>query len=504
MLFCLMLLAGQNVYAQKYKLGDIPLHPEIYKKHLKVWPMEMAEMLPTAYDARDEEIVTSAKNQGSCGSCWAFASVGAMESHMLKAYQTGPEDLSEQQQVSCNTSMWGCNGGTSSAIKYWEWESKGPLYEACFPYTANDSTPCEESYCTQLGYRVIDWHTVGTSDFKNSLYTYGPSYWRFDVYSDFDTFWSNGTQDQVYTNQHSSSYRGGHAVLLIGWDDTKGAYLCKNSWGSGGPNGDGTFWIAYSGHSNNLNFGMVNFSLTTLTCSSDAECDDGMYCNGAETCVDGTCQDGTPVTCADDGLFCNGSEVCDEIGQECGHTGDPCTAPTVCSEDIDQCELPSCGNTVCDAGENCDNCPADCISGTAAGNDPTDCFKGKADGVCHPVKDGSNCPDCVSSWCCGDGVCEGEEDSNNCAIDCGPSPVCEDGNCDPGEDECSCPSDCGQPQNSEVGFCSDSVDNDCDTLTDCDDPDCVDDLACSCFPKGSPCSIKSDCCSNKCVRGACK
>ncbi len=386
MILCLTLPAGQDIYAQPYGLGDIPLHPETYKKHLKVWPMEMAEMLPTAYDARDEGIITLAKNQGSCGSCWAFASVGAMESHMLKAYQAGPEDLSEQQQVSCNTSMWGCDGGSSNAIKYWE--QKGPLDELCFPYTANDSTPCEESNCTQLGYRMIEWHTVSTNDFKNSLYTYGPSYWRFNVYTDFDTFWSNGSLGQVYTNQSNSTYRGGHAVLLIGWDDTKGAYLCKNSWGSGGPNDDGTFWIAYSGHYYNLEFGMVNFSLTALTCSSDSDCNDGIYCNGAEKCVEGACQDGVPP-CEDDGLFCNGIETCNEDTLKCGTTGNPCGADTICNEVGDSYSC--CDNDgTCEESEDCNSCGDDCISDTGGGTCDT-CFKGKCDGICHPKKDGPNC-----------------------------------------------------------------------------------------------------------------
>jgi len=505
MVLCLTLFTGQGGYAQEYKLGDIPLHPETYKKHLKVWAMEMAELLPQSFDARNEGIVTEAKNQGSCGSCWAFASVGAMESHMLKAYGFGPEDLSEQQQVSCNTGMWGCSGGSSNAIRYWE--LKGPLYEVCFPYTTSDLTGCGESGCEQIGYRVIDWHTVSSSNFKNSLYTYGPSYWRYDVYSDFFTYWNTSNPGDVYVNQ-SSTYEGGHAVLLIGWDDNKGAYLCKNSWGTnGGPNGDGTFWIAYSGHANNLSFGMANFSLTALTCSLDNECDDGVYCNGAETCVDGACQDGTPPDCSDDGLFCNGSEVCDEANQgECGHTGDPCTAPTVCNEDTDQCELPSCGNTICDAGEDCNSCPADCISGTAGGNDPTDCFKDKVDGVCHPKKDGPKCPDCVSSWCCGDGVCEGEENNGNCALDCGATSFCPDGTCNGDENSCSCPGDCGAPPSTETS-CTDSVDNDCNGFTDCDDPYCSNNPICvepDCGERGVICDSGEDCCSNRCHRGKCK
>jgi hypothetical protein len=55
---------------------------------------------------------------------------------------------------------------------------------------------------------------------------------------------------------------GGHAVLIIGWDNTLNAYRCKNSWGStGGPFGDGTFLMAISGHASYIGFGMCNFNL---------------------------------------------------------------------------------------------------------------------------------------------------------------------------------------------------------------------------------------------------
>jgi hypothetical protein len=490
MILCLVFWADQGFCEQKYRLGDIPLHPETYKKHQKAWPMEMAEFLPTAYDARDDRIVTPAKNQAACGSCWAFASVGAMESHMLKAYGAGPEDLSEQQQVSCNTDMYGCGGGNSTAILYWE--LTGPLYESCFPYTALDTTLCEEAGCEQLGFRVIDWHTVAPGDFKNSLYTYGPSYWRFDVHTDFYTFWGAYSPGAVYVNQ-SRSFEGGHAVLLIGWDDGKGAYLCKNSWGGGGPNGDGTFWIAYAGHANDLSFGMANFSLTSLTCSFDSECDDGIYCNGLETCTDGACQDGTPVACPDDRLFCSGAEVCNESAQECGTTGPPCGEGTTCNEDTDECDLLSCGNGTCDPGEDCNNC-SDCISGTGGGTCGA-CFKGKCDGVCHPVKEGPECSDCAPSYCCGDGVCDNGEDSFNCPLDCGVPAVCGDGTCDPDEDPCNCSQDCGNPP-AEV--CNDGVDNDCNGAVDCDDGECDTDPACACKVKKETCQVNEDCCSNRC------
>lgn len=444
-------LGSQNIYPRdvepEYALGDIPLDPATYQKHLKIRSeVEMLEALPLAYDARDEGIVTSPKDQGDCGSCWAFASVGALESHMLKQYGSGPtDDFSEQQQVSCNTAMWGCSGGDMTAIRYWQ--SIGPLYESCFLYTAVDTTACIEDQCAQIGYRVTNWHTVAATpeEFKASLYTEGPSYWRFTVYSDFVTFWENGAPGDVYVYAEGGPL-GGHAVLLIGWDDTKQAYLCKNSWGEEtGPNEDGTFWIAYSGHAIDLGFGMANFSIGAIECATEAECDDGLYCTGAVACVANVCLTGVPPICGDDGLFCNGTELCDEAAGDCGHSGNPCPLESDCDEEQDLCIPWSCGNDICELGESCINCPADCIS--AQNGSCSDCFKGECDGSCHPTKDGPNCADCLVNYCCGDGVCEGEESLDNCALDCTAcirsKRTCDcDGICGKFEDHTTCPWDC--------------------------------------------------------------
>jgi C1A family cysteine protease len=229
MVFFLVFGLGQMAVYAAGALGDIPLDPETYQRYLKTYSDALRDAVPSSYDARNDGIVTPAKNQGGCGSCWAFASVGAMESHLMKKWGYGLSDLSEQQQLSCNTEMSGCVGGSSSAIKWWdEAHGNGPIDESCFPYTASDTTPCSYS-CTDMVTRVVDWHTVAEADFKASCYNKGPSYWRFNVYSDFNTFWDTAPPGAVYVSQSGTVFRGGHAVLLIGWDDAKGAYLSRTA-----------------------------------------------------------------------------------------------------------------------------------------------------------------------------------------------------------------------------------------------------------------------------------
>ena len=68
---------------------------------------------------------------------------------------------------------------------------------------------------------------------------------------------------------------------------------------------DGTKWSYYSDET----------TFTTAGCTGDEDCDDDLFCNGAETCVDNVCQAGTDP-CPDDGLYCNGTESCDEGGDQ--------------------------------------------------------------------------------------------------------------------------------------------------------------------------------------------
>ncbi len=75
-----------------------------------------------------------------------------------------------------------------------------------------------------------------------------------------------------------------------------------------------------------------------ITCSSSSECDNGVFCDGAETCdvASGACSAGT-APCGDNGLFCDGAESCDEATNACSSSGDPCPAGETCVEADDSC-----------------------------------------------------------------------------------------------------------------------------------------------------------------------
>ncbi len=176
------------------------------------------------------------------------------------------------------------------------------------------------------------------------------------------------------------------------------------------------------------------FSLVKLACTSDADCADGVFCNGAEYCdAGGACRLAAGPcpgqACSDDlglcvPLSCNDGEC--QAGENCVN----------CAADCPSAPGASCGNSVCEIadGEDCLNCPADCngeqngppgtrfCCGGGAGQGPVGC----ADDRCTAAD--SQCADQpVFAYCCGDRLCQAGEDSTSCPIDCGPPGFCDDG-----------------------------------------------------------------------------
>ncbi len=186
-----------------------------------------ASMLPIVFDWRDNEGTTPAKNQGGCGSCWAFAGVGQLESH-IRIYDNRIEDLSEQQAVECNSYGADCGGGWAIAV-YEVFTYYGAVAETCMPYEARDDLPCIEDQCDPIakisGYGMV---SSDISQLKNSIYNTGPVYTSMTVLDDFFDYVS-GCYD------HETTEPTNHAVLIVGWDDYacagEGAWIIKNSWG---------------------------------------------------------------------------------------------------------------------------------------------------------------------------------------------------------------------------------------------------------------------------------
>jgi len=216
----------------------------------------------------------------------------------------------------------------------------------------------------------------------------------------------------------------------------------------------------------------------------DAECDDGFFCNGAETCdtATGTCQAGTPVVCddgvgctddscdvasdmcvytpndaycPDDGLFCTGTEFCDAVN-DCSSTGDPCNDGVDCTVDVCDEVEDSCTNTpdddLCDDEELCTTDSCDEVAGCIF--TPVECPEGQqcdsSDGLCQPVgcTDDAECDD--GFFCNGAETCDTATGTcqSGTPVDCDDEVDCTVDTCDEFDDVCvntpddiACPDD---------------------------------------------------------------
>jgi C1A family cysteine protease len=244
-------------HERKKRLGLLkPLAaPEIEAPAAPAFTAEASQAPPATFDWRNfngKNYVTGIRNQGNCGSCWAFATTAALESNVL--ITSGADyDLSEQILISCGNAG-SCSGGypttASSFIR-----DTGNSAESYYTYTATNGA-CANALAgwQNATSRITTWHYVGNTtnptldQIKSELFTYGPLVTTMDVYSDF--YYYNGG---VY--QHTSgSYQGGHAVLIVGYDDDGQYLVVKNSWGSNWGEA-GYFRIGYSELNSTVNFG---------------------------------------------------------------------------------------------------------------------------------------------------------------------------------------------------------------------------------------------------------
>jgi len=225
--------------------------------------------VPSHFDWRDvdgKSYVTPVRNQGNCGSCWAFSIVGALESLALITLDTPSVDLdlSEQTLISCSTTG-DCDGGFfDKAAEYIR--KSGLPKEDCYPYNAYDTECgliCQGSFGFDSSYNVKNWVFISDNAvpdlnvLKSMLVTLGPLSVVIETYEDFNYYKSG-----IYSYT-TGSPSGPHAVLLVGYDDREEYFIVKNSWGPTWGEA-GYFRIAYSQVKNEVKFANSTVGLMGL------------------------------------------------------------------------------------------------------------------------------------------------------------------------------------------------------------------------------------------------
>lgn len=171
------------------------------------------------------------RDQGACGSCWAFATTAALEGTI--AVKEGRKvHLSEQEILSCNPDHYSCDGGSFS---HGMQVNPGQSFDSDFSYVARDAS-CKANLPVRE--RIYSWAMIGTpgkvpttNQIKQAIFQNGP------------------VAVTVTANDAMQSYHGGlfkgcdkgetnHMVVLVGWNDTDkidgqtGYWIMRNSWGS--------------------------------------------------------------------------------------------------------------------------------------------------------------------------------------------------------------------------------------------------------------------------------
>eukprot|EP00794_Sanderia_malayensis_P005978 gene5978-6674_t len=207
--------------------------------------MQNADPMPASFDWRNvsgTNYVSPVRNQGKCGSCYAFSSMGMLEARMriLTANKQKPI-LSTQNIVSCSNYSQGCEGGFPYLIAGKYTEDFGSIAEDCYPYIALDSkcAPSKPQCSRQFGsnYYYVGGFYGGCNEelMKVELVKNGPVSISFMVYKDFFHYKSGIYYHTGLDEKFNPFEITNHAVLLVGYgvDEVSNEkyWIVKNSWG---------------------------------------------------------------------------------------------------------------------------------------------------------------------------------------------------------------------------------------------------------------------------------
>eukprot|EP01138_Halocafeteria_seosinensis_P004083 gb/GECG01004175.1/.p1 GENE.gb/GECG01004175.1/~~gb/GECG01004175.1/.p1 ORF type:complete len:325 (+),score=31.06 gb/GECG01004175.1/:1-975(+) len=200
-------------------------------EHLRADPVD----LPTSVDWSQRGAVTAIKNQGQCGSCWAFSTTGSVEG--INFINNGNLiSLSEQQLVDCSGSYGnqGCNGGLmDNAFKYII-NAGGLCSESAYPYQGVDGT-CRASSCQKVV--QISGYTDVPQQNENALMS-AVAQQPVSIAIEADQYSFQFYSGGVLTG--TCGHNLDHGVLVVGYGSLSGTnyWKVKNSWGaSWGMNG---------------------------------------------------------------------------------------------------------------------------------------------------------------------------------------------------------------------------------------------------------------------------
>jgi cathepsin L len=259
---------GKRIHVQNAASAEleqlINSNPVLRDALKEVRPTAPLQPLPR-FDWREKNRVTPVRDQGPCGSCWIFATLGVYESAYLIA--NPKEDsttlhVNEQQMLDCNFPEANCTGGFhDNALIYLQYYG---LTDWDPNYRYNPLAPARGSYCNanygDRPYYPRNWGYVPSStliptdaEIKHAITSYGPIISAVIAGKNWDNYDNDkGVLKGTTPNDNDPQKKVNHEVAIVGWDDKMqgaelpaGAWIVKNSWGENWGDKGGYVYVPY-------------------------------------------------------------------------------------------------------------------------------------------------------------------------------------------------------------------------------------------------------------------
>jgi len=188
--------------------------------------------VPQTLDWRTQNMVTPVKDQGQCGSCWAFSTVENIESMYCMKNQMDCSNLpplSPQEIVDCDTTDQGCNGGDPPTAYQFVMQEGGLEDDSDYPYTAQDGTCNFQSNLVKV--TISNWQYATTNSDEQTMQTNLATWGPLSICVDAEP-WQDYTGGVMMASDCSNSLD--HCVQLVGYDMTQSTpfWIVRNSWGT--------------------------------------------------------------------------------------------------------------------------------------------------------------------------------------------------------------------------------------------------------------------------------
>ncbi len=232
--------------------------------------------IPSSYNTYEDRRLPAVRNQNPYGTCWAFATLGAVESDLIADGSGRDVDLSElhlayyashnyEDPKGCRSdtvrdlinsgSSWLNNGGDAVPAMRYLSNLVGVVPESEVPYSRAQSFDPDSSYVVSKdSVQIRNAYFIGVEDrddIKAAIMEHG------GVYAAYYESLSTTEYSATYNSYNATSGWPNHAVMIVGWNDSfskdkfvqkpagNGAWLVRNSWGQNGYGHSGYFWLSY-------------------------------------------------------------------------------------------------------------------------------------------------------------------------------------------------------------------------------------------------------------------